>query len=186
MVQSKHRTDRPAKGKPTTGKPDEEPPRIARGPIGIANLVGRITKPALGSRGLAGAELIGQWSNIVGPELAQLATPASLKRERGNADAGGTLLLRVSSSAAATVLQLKGPQIVERVNRFFGYPAVAKLQVVPGQGPKLAAARQAEPILSPESLQEIARNVSDVQDTEIRDALARLGAAVRRRRTRDE
>ena len=177
MNQSKHRSEAP----PANTK-FEEPPRIARGPIGIAKLIGRITKPALGNRGLAGAELLSQWDNIVGPELAQLATPVSLKRERGTNPGGGTLLLRVASGGAATVLQLKGPQIVERVNRFFGYPAVAKLQVVAGQGPKLPIARKAEPSLRPETLQEIERNVADIPNPELRGALARLGAAVRRRR----
>ena len=79
-----------------------------------------------------------------------------------------------------------GPQIVERVNRFFGYPAVVRLQVVAGPAPKLEPARAAEPILSPESLQEVERNVADVSNPELRSALARLGAAVRRRHAVDD
>ncbi len=166
--------------------PDEPPPRIARGPIRVSSLIGRLTRPALGARGLAGADILSQWSVIVGPELAALATPQSLKGDRPGRSTegqGGTLTLRVASSAAATILQLKGPQIVERVNRFFGYRAVARLQVVPGapSGPTKPAPK-ADPPLSPDALVEIERTVATIGEPELKAALARLGAAVRRRR----
>ena len=167
-------------------KTEAIPERIARGPIRVSSLIGRLTRPALGARGLAGADILSQWSVIVGPELAALASPQSLKGDRpgrGSDGQGGTLTLRVASSGAATILQLKGPQIVERINRFFGYRAVARLQVVPGapSGPAKVAAK-ADPPLPPEVLGQIDRKVAAVGQPELRSALARLGAAVRRRR----
>jgi hypothetical protein len=80
-------------------------------------------------------------------------------------------------------LQLKGPQIVERINRFFGYRAVGRLQVAPGAptGPTRPT-RKADPPLSPDVLGQIDRKVATVGEPELRAALARLGAAVRRRR----
>jgi hypothetical protein len=150
----------------------------------VATLIGRLTRPALGSRGLAGVDLIAQWATIVGPELAVLATPQNLKGDRPGKDTGqgGTLQLRVASSAAAMILQLKGPQIVERVNRYFGYRAVARLQAIPGGTSKPIPTRPAEDApLPPEVRGEIDRTVAKVAEPDLRQALARLGAAVRRR-----
>ena len=167
-------------------KPDEPPPRLARGPVRVSTFIGRLTRPALGARGLAGADILSQWSVIVGPELAALASPQSLKGDRpgrGTDGQGGTLTLRVASSGAATILQLKGPQIVERINRFFGYRAVARLQVVPGSSSGLTKpATKADPPLPSDVLSQIDDAVAAVGEPDLRAALARLGAAVRRRR----
>jgi hypothetical protein len=144
----------------------------------VGSLIGRLTKPALGARGLAGADICAHWPEIVGPELSALAVPIGLKRERGNM---GVLQMRVASSAAATLLQLKGPQIVDRVNRYFGYAAVARLQVAPGPMPRPPVAAADPPPLSAEAAGEIEQMLAPVPPGELRTALARLGAAVRRR-----
>lgn len=178
------------KNSPSSGaSADDGSARLARGPVRVSALIGRLTRPALGARGLAGADILAQWPAIVGPELAALASPQHLKGDRpGRASGGdgGILTLRVASSAAATILQLKGPQIVERVNRFFGYRAVARLQVVPGTSSVPAKpVAKADPPLPPDVLGDIDRRVAGVGVPDLRSALARLGAAVRRR-TRTE
>jgi hypothetical protein len=179
--------DIPANDSAAKNPPAAEAPRLARGPVSVSSLIGRLTRNALGARGMAGADLLAQWSAIVGPELATLATPSTLKRERGQQSGdGATLVLRVASGAAATVLQLKGPQVVERVNRFFGYRAVARLQVVAGAPLKKAAPKATTESPSPKTLQEIERSLAHVQNPDLRTALARLGAAVRRRHGRND
>jgi hypothetical protein len=175
-----------------TGKDDSDPAtggrdttaRLARGPVAVATLVRRLTKPALGARGLAGADLLAHWPAIVGPELAALATPQALKRAHGGGSDGGTLALRVASPAAATVLQLKGPQIVERINRYFGYRAVARLQPVPGGSLAPRAAAVAVPQADPAEVAAVAETVAGIADPDLKAALIRLGAAVRRRARR--
>ena len=87
--------------------------------------------------------------------------------------------LRVAP-AAAVALQHEGPVIVERINAFLGYPAVARLAFV--QVP-LAPARPRAPAARPLRAEErdaLAEQVKGVADEELRAALERLGAAVRR------
>ena len=150
--------------------PLEPPPRIARGFVNIANLSARAAKPALGKRGFAAAEILTHWPTIVGAELAAYACPIEIKFPRGK-NAGAVLHLRIANGAAATLLHLKTPTILARVNGFMGYGAVASLQVAQGPLPKRRpAAPEIQPSEAPKTLE---------------DALAKLRATVElRTRTR--
>lgn len=162
--------------------PAEQPVRLARGLVDVGSLIGRLTRPVLGNRGFAGADVIAHWPTIVGAELAALACPLSLKYERKNQRHGATLMVRVASGAAATLLQFKGPQVIERVNRYFGYQAVAKLQISLGPLPKTAKAPyRDQPDLPAAHRAEIDQAVEDVDSPALRLALGQLGAALRRR-----
>ena len=147
--------------------------RLARGPVTIGALTERIAKPALGKRGFAGGEILNHWPTIVGPELAAFAVPLQVKFPRGK-NAGATLLLRISSGAAATMLHLKTPLILERVNRYFGYAAIDKVQAAQGPLPRATKqAKAAEPMESSDS--------GTSRPSTVAEALSRLGAAVQRR-----
>lgn len=113
--------------------------RLARGPTSVASLAMRVTKPILGKRGFVGADILTHWPTIVGPELARFAVPQEVKYPRGR-NAGATLILKVANGSAATLLQLKSPSIIERVNRFFGYAAIIQIQSVQGPLPPQPAA----------------------------------------------
>ncbi len=157
--------DSPAKD--SAAKPAlPEQPRLARGPVNIASLSMRAAKPALGKRGFAAAEILTHWATIVGPDLAAFAVPIEIKFPRGK-NMGATLHLRIASGAAATLLHLKTPTILARVNGFMGYGAVAALQVA--QGP-LPRARPAPPPVRPGET-----------PTTLDAALAKLRAAVEQR-----
>jgi hypothetical protein len=167
---------------------DGAPQPLAHGPVQLSSLINRLTRPVLGNRGFAGADIIGHWTTIVGPDLAALACPLSLKYERGSqrqgATVGATLVVRVTSGAAATLLQFKSPQVIDRVNRYFGYQAIAKLHIALGILPKAARAINAAPTPpSPEAAAAIDRTVAEVGSPALRLALAQLGANVRRRST---
>jgi hypothetical protein len=151
-------------------KHQPDSPRLARGPINIASLASRAAKPALGKRGFAAAEILTHWESVVGSELAAFACPLEIKFPRGK-NAGATLHLRIASGAAATLLHLKTPTILARVNGFLGYSAVSAIQVA--QGP-LPRRRVSPPPATPEEA-----------PTTLDGALAKLRAAVElRTRTR--
>jgi len=163
-----------------------EAPRLARGPVGVNSLIGRLTRPVLGQRGFADADVITHWPTIVGTDLAAMAYPLSLKYTRGAQRSGATLLIRVASGAAATMLQLKAPQIMERVNHYFGYRAVAHVQVSIGPMPSAAKARQPSTVLPVADVREaIEHAVAGVGSDGLRHALSRLGAAVHCRNKHD-
>jgi len=137
----------------------------------------RIAGAVLGKRGLGEAHLISEWAAVVGPELAAETLPVKLSFTAGGRK-NGTLKLRVTSAAALTV-QHREPQILERINGFFGYPAVARLALVQGPMPEAADRRpRGARALTPEETQSLAVRLAQVPDSGLKLALHRLGAAI--------
>ncbi len=101
----------------------------------VGSFVPAITRKTFEKHGFSTAALIMEWHRIVGDELARLAAPERLKWPRcanleGDAERpGATLVLRVDP-AAALEIEYKTRQILERINTFFGYPAVAAVRIV--------------------------------------------------------
>ncbi|SFR96120.1 DUF721 domain-containing protein [Sphingomonas jatrophae] len=119
--------------------------------------------------------VVSRWPEIVGDRFARVSTPESIRFPAGK-KAEGTLCVAVEG-AHAPMFQHVAPAIVERVNRFFGYSAVAKVAIRQGA----AAPRPAPPSLRPVQLalsDEVGGSVRDVADPELRACLAALGAAV--------
>ncbi len=119
----------------------------------IAAEIPRIAGVALGKRGFGEAQLVTQWDAVIGSELAAKLSPERISFPRGERR-NGTLRLRVAS-AFATEAQHLEPVLIERINAFFGYGAVARLAFI--QGPPLTAA-PAPPVLRKLSADERARD----------------------------
>jgi hypothetical protein len=89
-----------------------------------------------------------------------------------------TLVLRVEGPMALEI-QHASDTILQRVNRFFGWSAVGRLALrqAPLSRRDRPAARHAP---DPEAVAEVAETLSAVEDEELRAALARLGASIKR------
>jgi hypothetical protein len=146
------------------------------GPRALAATVAQITKPVFGRRGFAEGAVLTHWPDIVGPHLAAHTAPERIARSKDDA---GTLHLRIDSGALALELQHLEPVIVERINGYFGYRAVARLRLI--QGPVAAPpAPKAAPPPRLDAAQEaaLARPLSGVEDSDLRARLESLGRAV--------
>jgi hypothetical protein len=140
-----------------------------------------ITAPILGKEGGATAQLMAEWRAIVGDALAEACWPVKLSFPRG-ARRDGTLRLR-ALPAMALEIQHREPILLERINGYFGYRAVARLAMI--QGPLPLEERMAPPelrCLAAEEQRALDERVSPVTDPELRAALARLGSAMIGRR----
>lgn len=148
------------------------------GPRLLSTMIERMTKPIFGKRGFAHATVVNQWPDIVGAELAALTAPEKIVFSRDGAS-GGILHLRTVTGGLATEIQHLEPLIVERINQHFGYKAVIGLRMTQGPLPQRDEPVQPEPRqLSPEEEQQLSESLSNVDDPEIRDALARLGRSI--------
>lgn len=176
-------------------KPKQERPSAPRESISFArksfhgakalgSFLPSLTTKALQKYGFSAATLITDWPAIVGAEIARYAAPERIKwprlTEQADEDAvasakrsGAVLVLRVDSAKALDV-QYRAQQIIERINAYFGYSAVAQLRLIqapmPLTPPKRAPRAPAEPLTN---------EVAGITDTGLRDALARLGAEIR-------
>lgn len=145
----------------------------------LADLVRRTLADTFARQGFASTELVTHWNDIVGAEIAAHCEPLRLKwPRRGDPDAPepATLVLRVEGPIAIEIQHLS-PVILERVNRFFGWRAVGRLTL--RQAP---LARRPAPTPPPPPDPEVAARIAatlDVADENLRNALARLGAAIK-------
>src|SRR5260370_32477361 len=143
----------------------------------------RIAGRALGKRALGEAHLRAEWSAVGAAELAAETLPVKLSFPGGGRK-DGVLKLRVTSAAALSV-QHREPQILERINGFFGYGAVARLALV--QGPMPERVRRGPPTRRPltaEEAAQLAARISQVPDSSLKSALERLGTAILSERRR--
>ncbi|HTZ34807.1 MAG TPA: DciA family protein [Stellaceae bacterium] len=118
------------------------------------------------------ARLKSHWAAIVGPELAEVAWPEALGRD-------GALKLRVAPGRALAV-QHRAPLVIERINLFFGRPAVSRLSLIqaPLVLPPAAVPSASPPPLRPEDEAALERRLAAVPDPELRAALHRLGCRI--------
>ncbi len=170
----------PAKTPGTKGRKPEPAPRRA-GLRALAVSLPRVTKRLFGKRGFAEGGLAADWPGIVGAELATRCRPGKLAFARAAERREGTLTLRVEAPFATEVQHL-APQIMERINGYFGYPAVARLrlkQVPYSPGPALDM-NSGSDRTAPETeiTPELAARLEAVEDPELRAALGRLGRAL--------
>ena len=111
------------------------------------------------------------WLAIVGTDWAAVSWPAAVGPD-------GSLKLRVAP-AAALELQHRAPLAIERINVFFGRPAVTRLILV--QGPLPLSPAPSPPVAAlPDAgnAGTLDERLYDITDPELRRALARLGHAV--------
>jgi hypothetical protein len=162
---------------------DTEKPR-RRGAVAVGALVGPVIAPLTAKRGFATADLIAAWPEIVGAAWADITAPERIAWPRGGSEEAepGVLHLRVDGPRAILV-QHELPQILERINAFFGYRAVGSVRLL--QGPvatRKAPAPLAAAALAPETEAVLKEQLSAVEDDRLKAALDRLGRGVFRDR----
>jgi hypothetical protein len=161
-------------------KQETEAPRIGR-PRAIAAVLPKVTAKALGKRGFAIAAVITDWAEIMGPTLAADTVPRRIAFSRGGG--GGTLHLS-ATGAIATELQHLEPQILERINGYFGFHAVTRLVIHHGLRPRPAPRPAAADPPAGRAAGLAEDRLAVVEDPALREALRRLGRAVLARATR--
>ncbi|MBI1207915.1 MAG: DUF721 domain-containing protein [Azospirillum sp.] len=148
------------------------------GPRPLGTVIPGVAGAALGKRSLAFGNLVTDWTAIVGQRLADRTLPEKLAFPRGKRE-DAVLHLRVSGALALEV-QHAAPQILERINQFFGYRAVARLKLV-NAPPKVTTKRLVVPPPSAADQRAVAAAVGAVETPELRDALTRFGLALKAR-----
>jgi hypothetical protein len=163
-----------------------KPPRNPNRPMPLAALVPGLMSRAYERHGFAQAEILARWAEIVGADLAASTRPERIRWPRSPAAAetrpgrksGGTLVVRVDGPVAIE-LQHSTPQIVDRINGFYGYGAIVALKIV--QGP--IARRDRTRVRVPDRLDDvrearIAGRVAGVADERLRATLSKLGRGI--------
>jgi len=140
----------------------------------VSDLVGQAGGAAFRKFGFVQSSIVSRWREIVGPRYAAISSPESIRFPPGR-KSGGTLTL-VVEGAHAPMMQHVAPAIVDRVNTFFGDPAVDRIAF--RQGIVQASRTKSRPAPSslrpiPEELGESLREVADLELRACLESLAR-------------
>ena len=156
-----------------------KPRQISAKPLSV--LLSDVFSDAYAKQGFAARELVTRWAEIAGPQIARCSEPLKIQWPRpveGQPQEPATLVLRVEGPMALEI-QHSSDAILERVNRFFGWSAVGRLAL--RQAP-LSRKERPEGPRGPDAkaIAKVAESLSAVEDEELRAALARLGASIKR------
>jgi len=155
-----------------------KPGWISAKPLSV--LLSDVFSDAYAKQGFAARELVTRWADIAGPEIAAHSEPLKMQWPRpveGQPQEPATLILRVEGPAALEI-QHSSDVILQRVNRFFGWSAVGRLAL--RQAPLSRRERPSARPPDPKAVAQVAETLSLVEDEELRAALARLGASIKR------
>jgi hypothetical protein len=121
--------------------------------------------------------VVTRWPEIVGEHHAKVCAPEAIRFAPGEKSDG--ILQLVVLPAHAPLIQHVIPEIMERVNRFFGYKAVAKVKLRQGavNPPRAEAAAGGPPSLKPIPL-ELGDSLRDIGDPELRAVLESLARSL--------
>jgi hypothetical protein len=148
-------------------------------PRPLSELLSATLSDVLKAQGFASTEIIARWNDIVGPEIAGHSEPLKINWRRATSEEKpepATLVLRVEGPAALEIQHLSAV-ILERVNRFFGWQAIGRIAI------RQSPLRRREPPPLPKfddaAAARIAETLPDVKDDNLRQALGRLGSAIK-------
>ena len=143
----------------------------------VAELVPQIGRAAFRRFGFVQASVVTRWPEIVGEHHAKVCAPEAIRFAPGEKSDG--ILQLVVLPAHAPLIQHVIPEIIERVNRFFGYKAVAKVKLRQGavKPPHAEGPRTAPPSLKPIPL-ELGDSLRDIGDPELRAVLESLARSL--------
>lgn len=151
---------------------DAEQKRFLGGPRPLGALVPGLTRPAFKRKSPAGAQIMADWAELVGPAIAAVTQPLRLTQ--------GTLTLACAGPVAMEMQHL-APQLASRINAALGRVAVERFRFVQrapsGSPPRKRPEAGAKPL--PERVESA---LAGIESPELRAALERLGRGVYRNR----
>lgn len=106
-------------------------PKSARFPYGpneIGNSLMNVIKGFGKKYGFINSDILTDWDKIAGPDLAAKISPVKLSFPMGQRQ-NGTLYVKIKNASFSSIIQYQFPTVIDRVNTYFGYRAVATVKI---------------------------------------------------------
>jgi hypothetical protein len=148
----------------------------------IGGSIRDLLDPLMAKRANVDLSLALAWQQVAGEKLSGRTQPLHIQwPQRVSPDdqfKPGTLVVAAEGSVALD-LQYSSGELVERINRFFGYPAVNRIRIE--QKPVMRfkeKQKRAEPVLNADEKAGLEASLSRIEDEGLRETLFRLGTHV--------
>ena len=138
----------------------------------VSELLPEVGGAAFRRFGFVQSSIVSRWREIVGARYAAVSSPESIRFPQGKKSKG--VLTLIVEGAHAPMLQHVAPTIIERVNRFFGYPAVERLSFRQGIVQAEKARSRPAPLPKRSIPAELGDSLREVADPELRACLEAL------------
>ncbi|MCX8505197.1 MAG: DciA family protein [Alphaproteobacteria bacterium] len=148
--------------------------RPERGLTAINQFLESALQKSLKRQGFTVYGVVADWEKIVGPVLARYSLPARVRRAPDGENA--SLEIKIAAGIGLEFQHFQ-PQLIERVNQYYGFRAITRLQLRQGFVPPPKQTSPPAPkkiALPPEILAEIDK----ISHKELRQALLDLGSAI--------
>ena len=146
----------------------------------ISELANGLIDPVLAKRAGINTALLGSWDEIAGEDFADCTRPEKIAWARGGEDGTykpGVLTIACEGARALFLTHAQG-ELIQRINGFFGFPAIRQIKIV--QKPVSVHIRR-QPRLRPLSASEkshLAELTADIESEPLKAALDRLGRGI--------
>ncbi len=158
---------------PKAPEPTQE--RRRNGLISFGADIRRLIAPVLGKNGFMHADILAHWDDILGGLSSKGVYPVRLVFPKGQRE-NAVLHVKAISGAYAMEFTANRTAILDRLNGFFGYRAVADVRVTQGALPVAKFSRVPKrPPVSEKKRDEVRRAVAGIQNDGLRAAAEELG-----------
>ena len=145
----------------------------------ISELANGLIDPVLARRAGINTALLGSWDEIAGEDFADCTRPEKIAWARGNDDGSfrpGVLTIACEGARALFLTHAQG-ELIQRINGFFGYPAIRQIRIV--QKPVTAHARPRKRLraLSAGEKSHLDELTAGIESEPLKAAVERLGKA---------
>jgi hypothetical protein len=153
----------------------------SRGPQQISEAANRLIDPVLARKAGINTALIGSWDEIVGEDFADCTRPDKItwpRRDPGDDRVQPGVLTIACEGARALFLSHAQGELIQRINGFFGYPAIRQIRIVQKPVAAQTKIRRRPRALTPAEDKHLREITGEIEDDKLRAALERLGRAV--------
>lgn len=143
----------------------------------------KVVKPLVKKNGLMSSDVILNWEDIVGSDLSIGVHPDRISYPKGK-QTDGTLLVTAKNGSYALLFEYRKEQVVQKINRIFGYKAVKGVRISQSSGARFKkeplSNKKETPLheISDQEMGFIENAVKEVEDKELKALLERLGKSI--------
>jgi hypothetical protein len=160
-----------------------------RGIVQISEVANGLIDPVLARRAGINTMLLGSWDEIAGMDFAECTRPERITWPRRASEMAGEgekyqpgVLTIACEGARALFLSHQQGEVVQRINGFFGFPAINQVKIVQKPVTPQARHRPKPRPLTGEAARHLDGLVEGIEGDALKAALTRLGTAVLGRR----
>lgn len=143
----------------------------------MARFLPALARKAYRKYGFTESSVITRWREIVGARLAARTAPAKVTFPQGRRH-GGTLHI-IAEAGGAVELQHLESLVIERINGFYGYGAIARIAITQAPVAMVRRARRRAPVtVNRETAKKLQRQLDGIGGESLKSALSSLGLGV--------